>query len=99
MPTAKIDPKDNPILKAGKNYEAMLKELGTISAVMRALNAEGYKRADIARFCGRIYQHVKNVLDAEVTRKEVAKEQAAKKAVRDKAEASKQSKAPAKKAA
>ena len=36
--------------------------LPTISAKIRALDAAGYMRADIARFLGKRYQHVWNVL-------------------------------------
>ena len=36
--------------------------LPTISAKIRALDAAGYPRADIARFLGKRYQHVRNVL-------------------------------------
>jgi len=36
-----------------------------VSAKIRALGAAGYERADIARFLGKRYQHVRNVLEAE----------------------------------
>lgn len=36
----------------------------TTSAKIRALGAAGYARADIARFLGKRYQHVRNVLEA-----------------------------------
>ena len=36
--------------------------LATTSARIRALDAAGYARADIARFLGKRYQHVRNVL-------------------------------------
>ena len=36
--------------------------LPTISAKIRALDAAGYPRADIAKFLGKSYQHVRNVL-------------------------------------
>ena len=36
--------------------------LPTVSAKIRALDAEGFSRADIARFLGKRYQHVRNVL-------------------------------------
>ena len=36
--------------------------LPTISAKIRAFDAAGYMRADIARFLGKRYQHVRNVL-------------------------------------
>ena len=36
--------------------------LPTISAKIRALDAAGFMRADIARFLGKRYQHVRNVL-------------------------------------
>lgn len=40
----------------------MLGELGTKSAVIRELAAQGYKRADIAKMMNIRYQHVRNVL-------------------------------------
>ncbi len=40
----------------------IIKGLETTSSKIRALNAKGYKRADIARFLGKRYQHVRNVL-------------------------------------
>ena len=41
-----------------------------VSNKIRALNKAGYKRADIARFLNKRYQHVRNVLvqDAQVTK-------------------------------
>jgi hypothetical protein len=41
--------------------EIALRQL-TVSAKIRALDAAGYARADIARFLGKRYQHVRNVL-------------------------------------
>lgn len=40
----------------------------TISGKIRALDRAGFKRADIARFLSRRYQHVRNVLEAEKQR-------------------------------
>jgi hypothetical protein len=37
----------------------------TVSDKIRALDAEGYPRADIARVLGKRYQHVRNVLEAD----------------------------------
>ena len=37
--------------------------LETVSDKIRALDAAGYRRADIARFLGKRYQHVRNVLE------------------------------------
>jgi len=36
-----------------------------VSAKIRVLNAAGIERADIARFLGKRYQHVRNVLEAD----------------------------------
>ena len=36
--------------------------LPTTSAKIRALHGKGYERAEIARFLGKRYQHVRNVL-------------------------------------
>ncbi len=47
------------------NKEAMdlvIKDLTTTSAKIRALHAANYKRTDIAKHLGIIYQHVRNVL-------------------------------------
>ena len=48
--------------------------LPTISAKIRALNAAGYMRADIARFLGKRYQHVRNVLARGRPKSEAAKD-------------------------
>lgn len=40
----------------------IVKDHTTVSARIRALDAAGYARADIARFLGKKYQHVRNVL-------------------------------------
>jgi bifunctional DNA-binding transcriptional regulator/antitoxin component of YhaV-PrlF toxin-antitoxin module/DNA-binding CsgD family transcriptional regulator len=40
----------------------VVKDLSTKSAKIRALAAEGYERAEIARYLGIRYQHVRNVL-------------------------------------
>jgi hypothetical protein len=37
----------------------------TVSDKIRALNAAGFARADIARFLGKRYQHVRNVLEGD----------------------------------
>jgi len=44
----------------------------TVSDKIRALDAEGYPRAEIARMLGKRYQHVRNVLEADkLSRREV----------------------------
>jgi bifunctional DNA-binding transcriptional regulator/antitoxin component of YhaV-PrlF toxin-antitoxin module len=40
----------------------------TVSGKIRALDAAGYARADIARFLGKRYQHVRNVLEDDAQR-------------------------------
>ena len=45
-----------------EEMEAIAEGLPTKSAKIRALDAAGYKRADIARFLDIRYQHVRNVL-------------------------------------
>ncbi len=45
-----------------ENMTAIAQGLPTKSAKIRALDAAGYTRADIARFLGIRYQHVRNVL-------------------------------------
>ena len=86
MPNIKQTAKDNPIVIAGVNKDKLYAEHKTHSAVIRHLNSLGYARADIARFLGKIYQHVKNVLDQEIQRKLVAEEQAVKAVARQKKE-------------
>lgn len=44
--------------------ESLLAGEATVSGKIRALDAAGYKRADIARILGKRYQHVRNVLEA-----------------------------------
>ncbi len=42
--------------------------IDTVSGKIRYLDKQGYPRADIARALGKRYQHVKNVLDADVVK-------------------------------
>lgn len=49
--------------------------LPTISAKIRALDAAGYMRADIARYLGKRYQHVRNVLVRSQPKSEVVRDQ------------------------
>jgi AbrB family looped-hinge helix DNA binding protein len=44
---------------------AIVKDLTTVSDKIRALNEAGVPRAEIARFLGKRYQHVRNVLVAD----------------------------------
>lgn len=46
----------------GGDFQALLDTHKTVSAVIRFLDAEGYKRGDIAKITGKRYQHVRNVL-------------------------------------
>jgi len=48
--------------------------LPTISAKIRALGAAGYPRADIAKFLGKRYQHVRNVLVRSQPKSEVVRD-------------------------
>jgi bifunctional DNA-binding transcriptional regulator/antitoxin component of YhaV-PrlF toxin-antitoxin module len=43
----------------------LIENVGGVSAKIRVLNAAGYQRADIAKFLGKRYQHVRNVLEAD----------------------------------
>jgi len=78
------DPKNNeeePIMakkSTAKKAEAKTTEMssteliklhGSKSAAIRALAAEGYKTAEIARKLGIIYQHARNVLQRPLKRK------------------------------
>lgn len=47
----------------------VVKDLRTVSDKIRALDAAGFERADIARFLDKRYQHVRNVLEADAQRK------------------------------
>lgn len=49
-------------METHENMSAIAEGLPTKSAKIRALDAAGYKRADIARFLDIRYQHVRNVL-------------------------------------
>ena len=64
--TTKTAPVDKKVpFKAGKStYQVLEKysQLPSISAVIRAMAADGYARAEIARSTGCLYQHVRNVL-------------------------------------
>ena len=51
--------------------------LPTTSAKIRALDAAGYKRADIARFLNKRYQHVRNVLVQGSPKSELAQDPSA----------------------
>jgi hypothetical protein len=44
------------------NYETLLQEHKTVSAVIRYLASTGMSRGDISRLTGKRYQHVRNVL-------------------------------------
>ena len=45
-----------------EDLNALLKQHRIKSAVTRCMDSRGYKQADIARFMGARYQHVRNVL-------------------------------------
>jgi uncharacterized protein with HEPN domain len=44
------------------NYEDLLTEHKTVSAVIRHLNSLGLSRSEISKVTGKRYQHVRNVL-------------------------------------
>lgn len=54
--------------------QRIVEGLPTISAKIRALDAAGYTRADIAGFLGKRYQHVRNVLVRGRPRTEAARD-------------------------
>lgn len=63
--------------------EAMMEDLArvraahaTVSDQIRALDARGYSRADIARLLGKRYQHVRNVLEEDKLRAQAARKPA-----------------------
>lgn len=43
-------------------YDALLKEHGNVSKVIRFLAAQGCTKGEIAKITGKRYQHVRNVL-------------------------------------
>jgi hypothetical protein len=45
--------------------EGLVRQHGTVAGKIRALAAAGVPRADIARFLGKRYQHVRNVLEGD----------------------------------
>jgi hypothetical protein len=52
------------MLSDADRMAAIANAYATTSDKIRALDAAGYSRADIARFLGKLYQHVRNVLVA-----------------------------------
>ena len=52
--------------KLSKTEQDHLDNLPTTSARIRYLNSLGWERADIARKLGKLYQHVRNVLEMKV---------------------------------
>jgi len=68
---AKAEPEKKVDFKAGKSTYKVLEryaQLPNLSAVFRAMSADGWKRADIAKSTGALYQHVRNVLTQPVKR-------------------------------
>lgn len=59
----KVAPKLDAKTQAGLDAQT------TVSGKIRYLAKAGMSRADIARTLGKLYQHVKNVLDADAQRK------------------------------
>jgi len=47
------------------DMKRLIEKVEGVSAKIRVLGAAGYERADIARFLGKRYQHVRNVLEAD----------------------------------
>lgn len=48
--------------KKNYDYDSLLNEMKTVSAVIRFLHAEGLNRSEISKVTGKRYQHVRNVL-------------------------------------
>lgn len=64
--------KQNEVVVESKeevNVEALLTELKTKSAVIRALHAKNLSRSEIAKLLNIRYQHVRNVLTTELKKK------------------------------
>jgi hypothetical protein len=51
-----------------ERMQALAAPHATVADKIRALNGAGYPRADIARFLGKRYQHVRNVLEDDAQR-------------------------------
>lgn len=49
-------------MTAASKMHELTSGLPTVSAKIRALDAEGFSRSEIAKFLGKRYQHVRNVL-------------------------------------
>ena len=60
--------KPNQILMDKVDIPSLYEEHKTHSAVIRKLNAMGYSRSDISKALGKIYQHVRNVLEQDALR-------------------------------
>jgi len=54
-----------PVSDATSRLEAIARPHSTVADKIRALAAAGVPRADIARFLGKRYQHVRNVLEGD----------------------------------
>ena len=54
----------------------LTQNLASVSDKIRALDSAGYPRAEIAKFLGKRYQHVRNVLEQDKARKVVASQKA-----------------------
>ncbi len=68
VPTEEAKAKTREVkLTAEQNKQ--IAALDTWSAKIRYLNTQGYNRSEIARALGKIYQHVRNVLEADIAKK------------------------------
>jgi hypothetical protein len=71
--TAKTETK--PEVKASTiqgDVQAMYKEHGSWSKLIKFLSSQGHSRAAIAKFTGKRYQHVRNVLTAKAKKSQEA---------------------------
>jgi hypothetical protein len=55
-------------IELSKTQQAKFDELKTISAQIRYLAAEGFKTGPIAKYMGKRYQHIRNVLTTPLKR-------------------------------
>lgn len=58
------------------SMDEVTRGLATVSDKIRALNRAGYARADIARYLGKRYQHVRNVLEQDKARQQTVQQPA-----------------------
>lgn len=62
MSKTEIATKSEATVEQTYDYETLLTDLKTVSAVIRYLDSQGLTRGQISKVTGKRYQHVRNVL-------------------------------------